>query len=55
MNKYTFSTQSGKAYYFETRDDMIQELAGILQPGDSILVKASHGMQFEKVVEYLMQ
>ncbi len=47
--------QSGKAYYFETRDEMIQELAGILQPGDSILVKASHGMQFEKVVEYLMQ
>lgn len=47
--------QSGKAYCFETRDEMIQELAGILQPGDSILVKASHGMQFEKVVEYLMQ
>ena len=47
--------QSGKVYYFETRDEMLGELAGILQPGDNILVKASHGMQFEKVVEYLMQ
>ena len=47
--------QNGKTYYFETRDEMLEQLSEILQPGDSILIKASHGMQFEKVVEYFMK
>lgn len=38
-------------YYFLTRDEMIGKLPEILKKGDNILVKASHGMQFEKVVE----
>ena len=42
-----------EVYYFETRDVMLAELKDILKPGDSVLVKASHGMQFEKVVEFL--
>lgn len=42
-----------EVYYFETRDAMLAELKDILKPGDSVLVKASHGMQFEKVVEFL--
>lgn len=42
-----------EVYYFETRDAMMKELKNILKPGDSVLVKASHGMQFEKVVELL--
>ncbi len=42
-----------EVYYFETRDEMLQELPEILKSGDSILVKASHGMHFEKVVEFL--
>lgn len=42
-----------RVYYFETRDEMLSELKHLLQPGDSVLVKASHGMQFEKVVEHL--
>lgn len=46
---------SGKVYYFETRDEMLSTLKEILQPGDNILVKASHGMHFEKVVEVLQQ
>ncbi|MDE6975696.1 MAG: UDP-N-acetylmuramoyl-tripeptide--D-alanyl-D-alanine ligase, partial [Lachnospiraceae bacterium] len=40
-------------YYFRTRDEMMSELPGILRQGDSILVKASHGMRFETVVELL--
>lgn len=40
-------------YYFRTRDEMLRELPGILRQGDSILVKASHGMRFEQVVEFL--
>lgn len=42
-------------YYFKTREEMLEELRKILKPGDSILIKASHGMQFEKVVEYLKE
>lgn len=44
-----------KVYYFETRDEMLAELNTLIKPGDSILVKASHGMHFEKVVEYLSE
>ena len=38
-------------YYFATREDLLAELPGLLQPKDTILVKASHGMGFDKVVE----
>ncbi len=41
-------------YYFAKRDEMIRELPGLLKAGDTILVKASHGMAFEKVVEFLL-
>lgn len=44
-----------ETYYFKTRDEMLEKLKSILRPGDNILVKASHGMQFEKVVEYLKE
>lgn len=44
---------SGQVYYFETRDEMLGFMGDILKPGDNILVKASHGMHFEKVVEAL--
>lgn len=40
-------------YYFATREDLLAKLSDILQPGDTILVKASHGMGFDKVVEAL--
>ena len=42
-----------EVYYFETRDEMLDKLSGILKQGDNILIKASHGMHFEQVVEYL--
>ena len=32
---------------------MLEGLPGILKKGDTVLVKASHGMQFEKAVEFL--
>ena len=47
------AAQRQEVYYFETRDEMLKELQGILKPGDSILVKASHGMHFEEVVAFL--
>ncbi len=40
-----------QAYYFEDKASMLSALSGILQDNDTVLVKASHGMKFEEVVE----
>ena len=37
--------------YFESKDDMIPHLLEYLQENDTVLVKASHFMEFPKVVE----
>lgn len=42
-----------QAYYFADRDEMLEGLPAILKKGDTVLVKASHGMAFEKVVAFL--
>ncbi|WP_250227381.1 UDP-N-acetylmuramoyl-tripeptide--D-alanyl-D-alanine ligase [Anaeropeptidivorans aminofermentans] len=40
-------------YYFESRDDFMNEGLDILSKGDTVLVKASRGMEFEKLIEKL--
>ena len=55
MYQQALETKEKDLYYFETRDDMMEELPRILRKGDTILVKASHGMQFEKVVEQIKE
>ena len=42
-----------EVYYFAERDEMIKELLSYVKAGDSILIKASHFMDFPKVVEAL--
>ena len=42
-----------QVYHFENRDDMILALKEYVNAGDSILIKASHFMDFPKVVEAL--
>ncbi|MFR2010583.1 MAG: hypothetical protein ACLS49_03575 [Christensenellales bacterium] len=42
-------------YYFPSRDEAIENLKDIVKVNDAILVKASHGMKFEKIVEVLKQ
>lgn len=42
-----------EVYHFATRDEMIKELLSYVKAGDSILIKASHFMDFPKVVEAL--
>lgn len=42
-------------FYFESLESMIKGLPDILRKGDAVLVKASHAMEFEKVVEWLGQ
>ena len=38
-----------------TLEALLDRLPGLIKPGDTILVKASHGMHFEKVVERLQR
>ncbi|MBR1821030.1 MAG: UDP-N-acetylmuramoyl-tripeptide--D-alanyl-D-alanine ligase [Clostridia bacterium] len=43
----------GDAAYFSDRDALLEALPELIRSGDSVLVKASRGMAFEKVVEKL--
>lgn len=43
-----------KVYYFETQEAFFDVLDNILLKDDTILVKASRGMRFEKTIEKLM-
>lgn len=42
-------------YYFTTLEEAIEQFASVLQLSDAILVKASHGMHFEKIVAVLKE
>lgn len=44
-----------QAVYFENIDEAQKNLKDLLKQEDTVLVKASHSMQFEKIVEYLKQ
>ena len=39
--------------WFESIDELEKELPDMLSDGDTVLVKASHSMHFEKIVEFL--
>ena len=43
----------GTAQYYESTDALVAALNGMDLKGKNILVKASHGMHFEKVIEAL--
>lgn len=42
-------------YYYETKEDFLTDLPSLIQPDDTILVKASHAMQFAEIVEKLQK
>ena len=44
-----------KAYYFESVENFIDEINNIVQKKDTILVKASRGMHFEKIVDKIQE
>lgn len=46
-----YNAHGCEVHDFETRDDMLKSIGHILKTGDNILIKASHGMEFSKVVE----
>ena len=41
------------AVYFDTVEECIAQIGGLLKENDTVLVKASHSMHFEKIVEAL--
>lgn len=42
-----------EVHYFRTREELTKELTGYVTKGDNILVKASHFMDYPKIVEAL--
>ena len=39
--------------WFENADALIEALPSLLRDGDTVLVKASHSMHFERIVDYI--
>lgn len=52
-NMYEGAKSGSNVFYYPTKEQAIEEIRTILQDGDVILIKASHGMAFEKIVNYL--
>lgn len=44
-----------ESYYFEDMQKALEELDNILQKADSVLVKASHGMHFDAIVDTIIK
>lgn len=40
-------------HYYQTKEEALEEIGSLLENGDTVLVKASHGMHFEKIVAEL--
>ena len=45
----------GRAQFFPSQEDLLAALPALLQPGDTILIKASRGMHLEKTVQFLVE
>ena len=51
---YSLAYDNGiESYHFDNNDEMIKEIDKIIDIGDTILVKGSHGMNLIEVVEHL--
>ena len=44
---------AGGIHHFPDRESLLAHLEKLLLPGDTVLIKASHGMGFEEVVKHL--
>lgn len=42
-----------QAHHFADRDALLESIRSFLQPGDSVLIKASHSMGYERIVQKL--
>ena len=51
--KQTSDTPKSSVYHFATKADFFEMAKSLLKKGDTVLVKASHGMEFPEIVEHL--
>lgn len=49
------SSGKSEVRYYTGKEELLSELGEIIKPGDTVLVKASHGMGFAEIVEKLKQ
>lgn len=49
----TAMSEACEIYTFETNEEAMEKLPEILKKDDSILIKASHGMHFDTIVDFL--
>lgn len=47
------SQHETEIFFFPTKEELLADLEQLLLPGDTILVKASHGMHFEELIQVL--
>lgn len=47
--------QGGNAVHFQTKAEFLEKGMTLLQKGDTVLVKASHGMEFPEIVKRLQE
>ena len=51
---YSIAYDNGiESYHYDCNDDMLKEIDNIIDIGDTILVKGSHGMNLIEIVEHL--
>ena len=56
IDKYALeSGYKGEIIHFDTLDEFISGYSNILNDGDTVLVKASHGMHLEKIIKLLTE
>ncbi len=55
LSKYLFDGAKENGHYFATVDECIKQIASIIKNGDTVLVKASHSMHFDKIVDALKE
>lgn len=58
LSENTFKAAKDKgisnALYYKTKEEFLDEAGKILNKSDNILIKASHGMEFSKLVDFLV-
>ena len=55
LSKATAEGFGENAVYFDTVEDCIARITDLLKEGDAVLIKASHSMHFEKIVDALKE
>ena len=58
LSKHTYDgaksqVKDSSVLYFETKEEFLTKISNVIQKGDTILVKASHSMEFPEIVEIL--